>query len=87
MYDSQGHLIPNPINRSDVGSETGLAPNPDGSLDVLLQRTEPSSLQSNWLPIPAGPFNLTLRVYWPDQSVLSGAWQPPAVTVANAPLP
>jgi hypothetical protein len=87
VYDSQGHLIPNPIDRSDVGSETGLVPNPDGSLDIFLQGTQPSSLQSNWLPIPAGSFNLTLRVYWPDQSVLSGAWQPPAVTVANAPLP
>lgn len=87
VYDSQGFLIPNPLNRYDVGSETGLVTNPDGSVDILLGASDPGTLPNNWLPVPAGPFNLTLRVYWPDQTVLSGAWMPPPITVASAPLP
>jgi Protein of unknown function (DUF1214) len=74
VYDQQGRLVPNSINRGDVGSETGLVSNPDGSLDIFLQETEPSTQLSNWLPVPAGPFDLTLRVYWPDQTVLSETW-------------
>jgi hypothetical protein len=87
VYDQQGRLVPNSINRGDVGSETGLVPNPDGSLDIFLQETEPSTQLSNWLPVPAGQFNLTLRLYWPDRTVLSGTWVSPAVTIANATLP
>jgi hypothetical protein len=87
VYDTDGFLVHNPINRYDVGSQTGLVPNPDGSVDIFLQNTAPHTLQSNWLPTPAAPFTLTLRVYWPDQSVLSGAWLPPPVNRANAPLP
>jgi hypothetical protein len=51
------------------------------------QAAQPTSELGNWLPVPAGSFNLTLRVYWPDQSVLTGSWKPPAVTVASAALP
>jgi hypothetical protein len=38
-------LVPNPINRYDVGSETGLVPNADGSLDIFLQNGEPRTTQ------------------------------------------
>jgi hypothetical protein len=82
-YDQQGFLVANPIARYSIGSETVLATNTDGSIDIFLQAAQPSAELSNWLPVPAGTFNLTLRVYWPDESVLTGAWQPPAVTAAS----
>jgi hypothetical protein len=87
VYDANGFLVHNPINRYDVGSQTGLVPNPDGSVDIFLQNTAPHTLQSNWLPTPAAPFTLTLRIYWPDQTALSGAWIPPPVNRMSAPLP
>jgi hypothetical protein len=85
VYDQSGFLVPNPINRYSVGSETGLAANPDGSIDILLQNAAPAALQSNWLPTPAGAFNLTLRFYWPEQPILDGTFVIPPVEPAAAP--
>src|SRR5690606_27884581 len=31
----------------------------------------------NWLPAPEGSFNVFLRLYWPDEAALGGAWNPP----------
>ena len=87
VYDHDGFLVTNPIQRYDVGSETGVTPNPDGSIDIFIQNTPPPTLQSNWLPTPTGPFELTLRLFWPDQSALDGAWMPPPITVVKAAMP
>jgi hypothetical protein len=44
--------------------------------------------ESNWLPAPAGPIYLVMRLYWPKESPPSilppgkGAWQPPGVVLA-----
>jgi hypothetical protein len=84
VYDTNGFLVTNPIQRYSAGSETGLVPNADGSLDILLQSTPPSSMQSNWLPTPAAPFTLTLRLYWPGPAILNGSWTIPGVNPANA---
>ena len=46
---------------------------------VALQRTRPTESRVNWLPVPAGPFRLDLRISWPGQRVLGGAWRPPPV--------
>src|SRR5262249_42903155 len=78
-YDEKGFLIANPVNRYNVGSETGLTRNSDGSVDIFLQNTSPVTLQTNWLPTPAAPFNLTLRLYWPAEPVLNGKYVVPAV--------
>jgi hypothetical protein len=49
-------------------------------LDVYIQRERPPEGQAaNWLPAPAGDFNLTLRLYWPKPEALSGKWVPPSV--------
>ena len=81
LYNSQGFLIENPINRYAVSSHFGkLNYNADGSLDIFIQNTSPSIVEeSNWLPAPTGPFNLTLRMYWPKQKVLNCEYKPPAV--------
>ncbi|MGB6661307.1 MAG: DUF1214 domain-containing protein [Xanthobacteraceae bacterium] len=49
----------------------GLKKNADGSLDVVIQKDKPADT-SNWLPAPAGDFNLTTRLYGPETSVLDG---------------
>jgi hypothetical protein len=79
-YDKDGYFIANPINRYAIGDRDKLKFNPDGSLDLYIEAQDPGPEgQSNWLPSGAGPFNLTLRLYWPKPAILNGSWQPPAV--------
>ena len=79
-YDEDGYFIANPINRYAIGDRDKLKFNPDGSLDVYIQAQDPGpDGEANWLPSGAGPFNLTLRLYWPKPAVLDGSWHPPAV--------
>lgn len=86
MYDAQGFFVDNAINRYNIGDRTvGLKNNTDGSLDVYIQHENPGKeKESNWLPAPDGEFNLLLRMYIPDQSVLTGQYQyPPVVKVVG----
>jgi hypothetical protein len=79
MYDAAHFFVPNSLNRYAIKSKSTLAYNDDGSLDIVIQPQEPKELTSNWLPAPAGEFNLIMRLYWPKAEVLDGKWQPPAV--------
>ncbi|MFT3926041.1 MAG: DUF1254 domain-containing protein [Myxococcales bacterium] len=80
MYNGAGYFVDNPIGRYAIGSRDALQRNPDGSLDLLLQSDAPQGeLLANWLPTPQGPFQLLMRIYWPDQKVMDGAWELPAV--------
>jgi hypothetical protein len=80
MYDAQSFLAANPINRYNIAGWMPLKYNADGSLDLYVQHDSPGKEKgSNWLPAPEGPFNVTLRMYWPKESVLDGSWKPPAV--------
>src|SRR6266550_1822218 len=47
MTDVVGYMVSNPIDRSSVGSRSGLVPNADGSIDMYLQRTAPAGHESN----------------------------------------
>ena len=42
-----------------------------------------SDLVANWLPAPAAPFYLTIRVYGPEESALNNEWVPPPVQKVN----
>ena len=54
--------------------------NADGSLDVYIQKDAPGKeREANWLPAPAGPFSVTMRVYWPRPEMLDGSWKPPGI--------
>lgn len=81
MYDPDGFYVPNDINRYNLAVWMPLQYNADGSLDIYIQATSPGdSTQSNWLPAPAkGPFSLTVRDYWPEESILEGVYKLPPV--------
>ncbi|MBO0763224.1 MAG: DUF1254 domain-containing protein [Hyphomicrobiaceae bacterium] len=83
LYDGQQRVAANPLNRYVIGDRDKLTFNDDGSLDLYVERASPGSdKEANWLPAPAsGPFTLSLRLYWPAQEVLKGAWVPPPVRV------
>jgi hypothetical protein len=78
-------LVANPINRYNIAGWMPLKYNSDGSLDIYIQRDSPGTAkEANWLPAPPGKFSVTLRIYWPKESVLDGTWKPPAIRTAQA---
>jgi len=77
------HFVANPIDRYSVGDRSGLAQNADGSVDIYLQNAAPAGHQANWLPAPAGRFNLWLRVYMPGAAILRGEYAVPPVVEAG----
>lgn len=85
-YNEDEFLIENEINRFAVGDRDSLFYNEDGSLDIYIQHDAPSEYQQkrNWLPITdRGGFSLTLRLYWPKESVMNGSWVIPGVVPTN----
>jgi hypothetical protein len=81
LYDSAGFQVANSLNRFAVSSWMPFKYNPDGSLDLYFQNESPGAdKETNWLPAPKGPFNLTMRLYAPKSDVLTGKWNPPSVT-------
>ena len=83
MYDPQSFFVDNSIDRYAISSWMPLELNGDGSLDIHIQHDAPGAgKETNWLPAPAGGFNVTMRMYWPkDQSpsIIDGSWNPPAI--------
>jgi len=83
MYDAQYFFVANPINRYSISARQNLKSNPDGSIDLYIQKDSPGAdRESNWLPAPTGKFILMLRMYWPnenDPSILDGTWTIPEV--------
>lgn len=88
MYDGGYFFVPNPLNRYSISARQDLKANPDGSVDLYIQKDSPGAdKESNWLPAPAGQFILMLRMYWPDEtnpSIIDGTWTiPPVKKVAD----
>lgn len=81
LYDPEGFQVANTLDRFAIGDRDDLAFNDDGSLDIYIQHEQPPEGTSNWLPAPAGEFNLTARLYSPRSEALDGSWVPPAITV------
>jgi len=80
MYDSEGYMVKNPINRNAIGDRNKLKQNADGSIDIYVQHASPGKdKESNWLPAPEGDFNILLRVYWPKEEMINGTWKLPPV--------
>lgn len=76
-------LVDNPINRYLINSPmlANLVRNPDGGITIYLQHTTPGpEKEANWLPTPAGDFQMILRTYWPEKAITDRTWIPPKVT-------
>ena len=85
LYDADGYQVANALNRFALSSWMPLKTNADGSLDLYFQNESPGAdKETNWLPAPKGPFNLTMRLYAPKTSALVGKWNPPPVVKEQA---
>ncbi|MET3020362.1 DUF1254 domain-containing protein [Flavobacterium hydatis] len=80
-YDAKGAFATgNPMNRFTIGNRDQLIRNADGSIDIYFQRSYPGKIrESNWLPVSSGDFNIVLRVYSPNEQMLKGNWEIPAI--------
>ena len=84
LYDKDGFQAPNALNRFALGDRDKLKFNADGSLDIYIQNETPGAdKESNWLPAPAGEFNLAMRLYSPKREAVDGPWTPPPVNKVN----
>ncbi len=80
MYDKDGFQAANSLNRFAISSWMPLKYNGDGSLDLYLQNENPGAdKEANWLPAPKCQLGITMRLYAPKTSVLTGEWNPPAI--------
>jgi hypothetical protein len=85
LYDSDGFQVANALNRFAVSSWMPFKYNADGSLDLYFANESPGpDKESNWLPAPKGPFNLTMRMYAPKSEALTGKWSPPPIKRVEA---
>lgn len=82
-YDADGYLVANAEHRYAIGSShPPLVRGAGGAVTVVLSHARPPAAQlrgANWLPVPAGPFRLNLRLYEPRAAALNGTWAPPPV--------
>jgi hypothetical protein len=79
-YTPRQTLVKNPIKRYALGDRDPLVYNRDGSLDLYIQNKSPGGKrEANWLPVPAGGFNLAMRLYWPAPAALDGTWSMPGI--------
>jgi hypothetical protein len=84
MYNSTQALVDNPIDRYTLGDRDRMKFDADDSLPLYIQHASPGTdKESNWLPAPSDGFNLKIRLYWPEDTVLDGTWTPPPVAVTG----
>ena len=82
-YGTDMYLVANEIDRWSISDRTpGLVYADDGSLTLYLS-AEPPDVRENWLPVPAGPYLLGMRVYEGQPEVVACEWFPPAMDPIN----
>lgn len=85
VYGEDLYFVANEIDRYSLSGETpGLVTAEDGSIDIVLAHQRPRQPGSNWLPTPAGPFTLLMRLYLPQQPILDGTWGYPPIEVIGS---
>lgn len=76
-YGADLYLAENEIYRWSISDRTpGLHDDHDGSLTITFSTARPLNA-ANWLPVPAGPYLLGMRVYEGDEAVIRCEWFPP----------
>ena len=73
-------LVANPIERYLLNSPMlpDFVRDADGGITFYIQHDSPGKAkEANWLPAPAGPFYMAMRLYWPKAEALNGAWKLP----------
>ena len=79
LYGEDRFFTANAIGRYAIGDRTpGLRYEDDGSLAIAISHARPASID-NWLPAPAGPFYLILRLYHPSPAFIAGQYVIPPV--------
>jgi hypothetical protein len=79
-------LVANSINRYLLNSPMlpQFVKDADGGLTFYVQNETPGKdKEPNWLPAPKGPFFVAMRLYWPKQTALDGAWKQPPMQRAD----
>jgi hypothetical protein len=89
LYELPSSLLSaNPLNRYLINSAMlpDLKRDADGGVTLHVQHPSPGAdVEANWLPSPAGPFFIAMRLYWPKPEALDGRWKaPPLVQAAEA---
>jgi hypothetical protein len=81
MYDLDGFLVGNPINRFALGNMAEKPqPDADGGLTLLIRHDTPNAnRETNWLPAPAEGFFLIMRMYQPEERMYRGRYTVPPV--------
>lgn len=80
------YLYPNPLGRYLLNSPMlpQFVRDADGGLTFHVQHESPGpGHEANWLPAPAGPFKLVMRLYGPGPAAFDGTWQPPRLERSN----
>ncbi len=81
MYNlPESLLVANPLHRYLLNSPMlpQFTRDADGGLTFYIQHASPGpDKEANWLPAPAGPFILFMRLYWPQAEALDGSWRQP----------
>ncbi|MDO7835607.1 DUF1254 domain-containing protein [Sphingobium sp. HBC34] len=73
-------LVPNAIDRYALGDRDPLIVDPDGKIRIHLQHGAPlADRMANWLPVPACPLLIVLRLYIPFRDVVEGRYIPAPV--------
>ena len=73
-------LVANPIDRYLLNSPMlpDFVRDTDGGITLYIQHESPGKdREPNWLPAPAGPFFMAMRLYWPKEKALDGTWELP----------
>ncbi|AFR51293.1 DUF1254 domain-containing protein [Gordonia sp. KTR9] len=80
LYDADtGLLYDAPGGRHSIGTAVNRTDEHDGFPDIVVSTDRPQAADQEWLPCPAKPFFLVLRIYQPARSALREEWTPPPV--------